>query len=58
VMAHPSIVIRQPAPTSSPLNDDHLIFLGDDPPGRAWEVVAVETGDGIAVIHVMDLRSK
>ena len=57
-MAHPSIVIRQPAPTSSPLNDDHLIFLGDDPPGRAWEVVAVETGDGIAVIHVMDLRSK
>lgn len=51
-------VIRQPAPEGSPLRDDRLIHLGDDPTGRALEVVAVEVESGLHVIHVMDLRAK
>jgi len=35
-----------------------LLFLGDDASGRALEVIAVDGGDRLVVIHAMDLRSK
>ncbi len=38
--------------------DDRLVYLGDDPTGRALEVMAVPIEAGILVIHVMDLRPK
>lgn len=59
VIEQPYVIIRQPAPEGSPLQDDRLVYLGDDHTGRALEVVAVETGeDSLHVIHVMDLRDK
>jgi hypothetical protein len=35
-----------------------LLILGDDDTGRALEVIAVEEGDLLIVIHAMDLRQK
>lgn len=35
-----------------------VLFLGDDASGRALEVIAVDEGDRLVVIHAMDLRSK
>ncbi|MFM8894403.1 MAG: hypothetical protein ACKOE2_03255 [Actinomycetales bacterium] len=34
------------------------LILGDDASGRALEVIAVDEGDRLVVIHAMDLRSK
>ncbi len=59
VIAHPFVVDRVPAPEGSPVTDDRIVFLGDDETGRALEVMAVEIeGDGLLVIHAMDLRNK
>jgi hypothetical protein len=37
---------------------ERLVFLGDDESGRALEVMAVRTDEGLLVIHAMDLRPK
>jgi hypothetical protein len=38
--------------------EDRLVYLGDDPRGRALEVMGVPIDGGILLIHVMDLRPK
>jgi hypothetical protein len=45
-------------PAPEPGIDDRLVFLGDDPTGRALEVVAVHLPDCLLVIHVQDLQAK
>jgi hypothetical protein len=37
---------------------DRRVFVGDDDSGRALEVMAVQTENGLLVIHAMDLRPK
>jgi hypothetical protein len=51
-------IIRQPAPGGSPLEVDRLVFLGPDPNGVMLEVMAIETDQGLLIIHAMKLRSK
>jgi hypothetical protein len=51
-------ILRQPAPADSLMPDDRLIFLGADPTGRLLEVMAVETDQGLLIIHAMKLRAK
>jgi hypothetical protein len=66
VIEHCGLVFTQPAPAGSPVPDDRLIYLGDDPAGRPLEVVAVEVDPGsgsdghqhLRVIHAMKLRTK
>jgi hypothetical protein len=55
VIANPAVKITMPAEEGQ---DDRLVYLGDDPTGRALEVMAVPIETGILVIHVMDLRLK
>ncbi len=38
--------------------DRRLVFLGDDQNGVPLEVVAIETDDGVLVIHAMKIRAK
>ena len=38
--------------------DERVVFLGMDKSGRAIEVVAVESEQGLLVIHAMDMRPK
>jgi hypothetical protein len=52
VIDNPLVTLTLPAP--EPGIDGRLVFLGDDPTGRALEVVA----DCLLVIHVQDLRAK
>jgi len=52
------IIIAQSAPQESPVSDRRLVFLGDDQNGVTLEVVAIETDDGLLVIHAMKMRSK
>jgi hypothetical protein len=41
------------------MQDDRLLYLGDDQDGVALEVMAVELQDGgLSVIHAMPLRKK
>ena len=62
VVVHCGLVFLQPAPAGSPVPEDRFVYLGDDPSGRALEVIGVEleTGDQehLRVIHVMELRAK
>ena len=56
VIDNPLVTLTLPAP--GPGIDDRLVFLGDDPTGRALEVVAVHLPDCLLVIHVQDLQAK
>ncbi len=60
VIAHCGLVFEQPAPTSdADVLDARLVCLGDDPEGRAVEVIVVEgSKDELIVIHAMALREK
>lgn len=53
-----SIVFREPAPASSPLQDDRLVFLGPDEQGVLLEVMAVEADRGLLIIHAMPIRNR
>jgi hypothetical protein len=55
VIANPVVEVTVPDEDG---RDDRLVYLGDDPAGRALEVMAVPIQAGILVIHVMDLRPK
>jgi hypothetical protein len=50
------VIIRQPAPEDSPLEDDRIVFLGPDPNGVSLEVIAVELGHSLLIIHAMKMR--
>jgi hypothetical protein len=57
------VVDSSPTPARSPVPEDRFVYLGDDPPGSALEVIGVEleSVDGeehLRVIHVMELRTK
>jgi hypothetical protein len=56
VIDNPVVTLVLPAP--EPGIDDRLVFLGDDPTGRALEIVAVRLPDCLLVIHVQDLQAK
>jgi hypothetical protein len=58
VVATANTVIRQPAPEGSPLSDERLVFLGRDEDGELLEVMAVETENGLLIIHAMNMRAK
>jgi hypothetical protein len=66
VVEHCGLVFIQPAPAGSPVPDDRLVYLGDDPAGRPLEVVGVEVDsrsgndrhEHLRVIHAMELRAK
>jgi len=51
-------ILRQPAAHGTQPADDRLVFLGADETGALLEVVAVETTDGLLVIHAMPMRAK
>jgi len=55
VLADPVVVVRIEEPGDPRVR---MLYLGDDESGRALEVVAVEEGDRLVVIHAMDLRAK
>lgn len=57
-ISHALAVIDQPAPVDSPHPDDRIIFLGPDEDGTMLEVMAVETSEGLLVIHSMPIRTK
>jgi hypothetical protein len=60
VIAHYRVRFEEPPPAGSPASrSTRVVYLGDDPRGRALEVVAVagEHGDQL-VIHAMPLREK
>jgi hypothetical protein len=54
-IAHPVVEVTVPGEEG---RHDRLVYLGDDPTGRALEVMAVPIEAGILVIHAMDLRPK
>jgi hypothetical protein len=56
VVEKPYAVFTIPAPDDQ--SDDRTLYLGDDPTGRALEVLTVPIEGGELVIHVMDLRAK
>jgi hypothetical protein len=56
VIDNPLVTLTLPAP--EPGIDDRLVFLGDDPTGRALEIVAIRLPDCLLVIHVQDLQAK
>lgn len=59
MIEHCGLIGFQPAPSGFAGSTRRLIFLGDDPRGRALEVMAVELGDDeLLVIHAMPLREK
>ena len=49
-----------PLPLYSPEAEDEdlVVFLGPDQDGVALEVIALELGNGLLVIHAMKLRQK
>ena len=49
-------IIREPAPEASPLEDDRIVFLGQDQNGVMLEVAAVEIEHGLLIIHAMKMR--
>jgi hypothetical protein len=51
-------IIREPAPEDSPLEDDRIVFLGPDQNGVMLEVMAIETDQGLLIIHAMKMRPK
>jgi hypothetical protein len=51
-------IIREPAPEDSPLDDDRIVFLGPDQNDVLLEVVAIETDQGLLIIHAMKMRGK
>jgi hypothetical protein len=51
-------IISEPPPEDSPLEDDRIVFLGPDPNGVMLEVMALETDQGLLIIHAMKLRRK
>lgn len=52
VVANPYVVaVLRSSPT-------RVLMLGDDSTGRALEVIAVNDGGVLLIIHAMDLRSK
>jgi hypothetical protein len=48
----------EPAPEDSPLEDDRIVFLGPDPNGVMLEVMALETDQGLLIVHAMKMRPK
>lgn len=60
VIAHCGLAFEEPVPISdADVLDARLVCLGDDPDGRAIEVIAVEGSKGeLIVIHAMALREK
>lgn len=53
-----NVIIREPAPAGSQLQDERIVFLGADPAGLLLEVMALETDAGLLVIHAMKMRRK
>lgn len=51
-------IIREPAPKNTPLDDDRIVLLGPDPNGVVLEVMALETDQGLLIIHAMKMRGK
>lgn len=63
VVAHCGLVFLQPGPAGSPVPEDRFVYLGDDPSGKALDVIGVDMDaeDGeqhLRVIHVMEVRAK
>ena len=59
MIEHCGLIYIQPAPSGLGPKVDRLVYLGDDPGGRALEIMAVELAGGdLLVIHVMPLRDK
>lgn len=56
VITSPLVILTVPATAAD--QDDRIVYLGDDQTGRALEVVAVATDNGLLVIHVQDLQKK
>jgi len=54
------VVQTCPLPLYSPEAEDEdlVVFLGPDQDGVALEVIALELGNGLLVIHAMKLRPK
>jgi hypothetical protein len=51
-------IIREPAPEDTPLEDDRIVFLGPDANGVMLEAMALETEQGLVIIHAMKMRRK
>ena len=51
-------VIDEPAPSGSQYRDDRVVYLGPDQDGTTLEVMAVETANGLLVIHATPIRPK
>ena len=59
VIEHCGLIHVQPSPAGSGSKVDRFVYLGDDPSGRALEIMAVELAGGdLLVIHAMPLRDK
>ena len=60
VIAHCGLTFDEAPPArDAEVLDRRLVCLGDDPSGRALEVIAVEGDkDDLIVIHAMELREK
>jgi hypothetical protein len=57
VIEHAGIRYRIPPPAQE--SDDRLLYLGDDPDGTAFEVMAIELEFGqLLVIHAMPIRER
>ena len=50
---HPSAAARGIA-----AREDRIVFLGPDPNGVMLEVMAIETNQGLLIIHAMKMRQK
>ena len=58
VVQNTGVIFRQPAPATSPLGDDRLVFLGPDEDGALLDVMAIATDDGFLIIHAMPIRDR
>ena len=59
VIANYNVRFEQPPQDGPGKRSNRIVYLGDDPQGRAVEVMAVKLDDGdLFVIHAMPMRKK